>query len=865
MEVAIDLALQCSPDHPWVTKPPGVVHHQARRHDRLRREPAEEVPGHLPDQLRQRPRGLYAEVPARRPALDRRHGVRIFRVDNPHTKPVKFWQWLIGRSARSCDPDVLFLAEAFTRPPMMHELAKVGFHQSYTYFTWRTLRRRSSRTTSTSSHRVERWTTCGRTSSSTRPTSCTRALQTGGPADLQDPRRARRDRERRRGACTRASSCTSTCRPPGQRGVPRLREVPAASTRFRRSATAADGRLNWRRSSPRAQRDPPAAHARRVLQQLRDRAVHLPRVVDNPDITCSASAMHLDRTDTGIVETCTPEPVHEWRGGHTCAPRPRGAGSSRSVVDTPKDPVAGPRPRPALRRGVLVGRVQLPAPRPRHPVRARPARQTPDDPLTDLKGQITSSPKANTLPRRRRHRRRTRSPPPSSRTRSGSSRAVFYEVLVRGFADSNGDGSGDLRGLTDRLDYLQWLGVDCLWLPPFYQSPLRDGGYDVSDYTAVLPEFGTVEDFEDFLDAVHDRGMRVIVDFVMNHTSDQHPWFQASRSTTPTGPTATSTSGTTTTRRYPDARIIFVDTEPSNWTFDPVRRQYFWHRFFSHQPDLNFESPDVQSGDHRRAALLAGHGHRRLPARRGALPLRPRRHERREPARDARVPQAGAQGDRPRLPRPRPAVRGEPVAGRRRRVLRRPVRGRRRVPHGLPLPRHAAHLHGRAPRVALPHLRDHEPDPGDSRDVPVGHLPAQPRRADPRDGYRRRTRLHVVGVRARPADEGQHRHPPPPRPAARERHQPDRAVHRAAALAARLARPVLRRRDRDGRQHLARRPRRRPHPDAVDTRPQRRASRPPSRSGSTCRPTRTRSTATRSPTSRRRPATRPRCCTGRAG
>jgi maltose alpha-D-glucosyltransferase/alpha-amylase len=171
-------------------------------------------------------------------------------------------------------------------------------------------------------------------------------------------------------------------------------------------------------------------------------------------------------------------------------------------------------------------------------------------------------------------------------------RAVFYEVLVRGFADSNGDGTGDLRGLTDRLDYLQWLGIDCVWLPPFFTSPLRDGGYDVSDYTGVLPEFGTLDDFADFLHAAHERGIRVIIDFVMNHTSDAHPWFQASRSD-PTGPYADFYVWADDDTRYPEARIIFVDTEPSNWTFDPVRKQYFWHRFFSHQPDLNFENPAV--------------------------------------------------------------------------------------------------------------------------------------------------------------------------------------------------------------------------------------------------------------------------------
>ena len=172
-------------------------------------------------------------------------------------------------------------------------------------------------------------------------------------------------------------------------------------------------------------------------------------------------------------------------------------------------------------------------------------------------------------------------------------RAVFYEVLVRSFKDSNGDGTGDLAGLVERLDYLQWLGVDCIWLPPFFKSPLRDGGYDVSDYVDVLPEFGTLGDFIHFIDAAHTRGIRVIIDFVMNHTSDQHPWFQASRSE-PDGPYGDFYVWADTDEAYSDARIIFVDTETSNWTFDPVRKQYFWHRFFSHQPDLNFETARVQ-------------------------------------------------------------------------------------------------------------------------------------------------------------------------------------------------------------------------------------------------------------------------------
>jgi maltose alpha-D-glucosyltransferase/alpha-amylase len=170
--------------------------------------------------------------------------------------------------------------------------------------------------------------------------------------------------------------------------------------------------------------------------------------------------------------------------------------------------------------------------------------------------------------------------------------AVFYEVMIRSFSDSSGSGSGDLRGLTERLDYLHWLGVDCLWLPPFYPSPLRDGGYDVADYTAVAPQYGTLDDFTDLVAQAHERGMRVVVDLVMNHSSDQHPWFQASRSD-PDGPYGDFYVWGDDPTRYQDARIIFVDTETSNWTFDPVRRQYFWHRFFSHQPDLNFDNPRV--------------------------------------------------------------------------------------------------------------------------------------------------------------------------------------------------------------------------------------------------------------------------------
>ncbi|MBV9924043.1 MAG: maltose alpha-D-glucosyltransferase [Acidobacteria bacterium] len=171
--------------------------------------------------------------------------------------------------------------------------------------------------------------------------------------------------------------------------------------------------------------------------------------------------------------------------------------------------------------------------------------------------------------------------------------AVFYEIYVRGFYDSNGDGVGDFRGLTEKLDYLEWLGVDCLWLLPMYASPLKDGGYDISDYYSILPEYGTLEDFRQFIDAAHDRGIRVITDLVVNHTSDQHPWFREA-SSSPDSPKRDWYVWSDSPEKYKEARIIFTDTEKSNWTWCETAQGFYWHRFFSHQPDLNYDNPEVQ-------------------------------------------------------------------------------------------------------------------------------------------------------------------------------------------------------------------------------------------------------------------------------
>jgi maltose alpha-D-glucosyltransferase/alpha-amylase len=171
--------------------------------------------------------------------------------------------------------------------------------------------------------------------------------------------------------------------------------------------------------------------------------------------------------------------------------------------------------------------------------------------------------------------------------------AVIYEVYVRGFQDSTKDGNGDLRGLVERLDYLQDLGVNCLWLMPIFASPLRDDGYDVSDFKSIHPDIGTVADFESLTEAAHRRKIRVIADLVISHTSDRHAWFQEARRN-PQSAYRDYYVWSDTDEGYPDARIVFTDTEHANWTWDHVARKYYWHRFFSHQPDLNYDNPAVR-------------------------------------------------------------------------------------------------------------------------------------------------------------------------------------------------------------------------------------------------------------------------------
>ena len=174
--------------------------------------------------------------------------------------------------------------------------------------------------------------------------------------------------------------------------------------------------------------------------------------------------------------------------------------------------------------------------------------------------------------------------------------AIIYQLHVKAFRDSNRDGFGDFRGLLEKLDYIADLGVTAIWLLPFYPSPLKDDGYDIADFTGVHPNYGTLDDVVAVLQAAHARGLRVITELVINHTSDQHPWFQRARAAPPGSPEREFYVWSDDPNKYAGTRVIFSDTETSNWTWDPVAQQFFWHRFFSHQPDLNFDNPAVLEG-----------------------------------------------------------------------------------------------------------------------------------------------------------------------------------------------------------------------------------------------------------------------------
>ena len=394
--------------------------------------------------------------------------------------------------------------------------------------------------------------------------------------------------------------------------------------------------------------------------------------------------------------------------------------------------------------------------------------------------------------------------------------AIIYQLHVKAFADSNNDGIGDFAGLTEKLGYLQDLGVTTLWLLPFYPSPGRDDGYDIADYGDINPDFGTMKDFKRFIQEAKKRGLRVITELVINHTSDQHDWFKRARRSDPKSSARNWYVWSDTDQKYQGTRIIFTDTEKSNWTWDPEAGQFYWHRFFSHQPDLNFDNPRVVSAlvQVMKRWLDTGVDGFRLDA----IPYLCER----DGTNNENLPETHA------------------IIKRLRRELDAYAKGKVLLAEANQWPEDVQEYFGRGdechmayhfplmPRIYMAIAQEDRfpitdilrQTPDIPEQLPVGAVPAQPRRADAGNGHRRRARLFVVDLRQRSPRPHQCRHPPPAGAADGQRPAQDRADELAAAVVPGNADHLLRRRDRHGRQYLSRRPQRRPHADAVDAGPQ---------------------------------------------
>ena len=508
MDVALDIALNASADHPWLTE--------------------------HPEWFQQRPDGTlkYAENPPKRyqdiynfnwDSEDWRGlwdawrdvflhwaeaGIKFYRVDNPHTKPFPFWEWLI-KEVHKVDRDVVFLAEAFTRRAVMRELGKLGFTQSYTYFTWKNSQHELTEYVNELAWSEEKEYFRPNFFPVT-PDILHAYLVHGGPPAF----------------ITRLVLAATLAPSYGiYSGYEHFENVPVRE--------GSEEYLNSEKYEIRERSlDGPLLPMIRRMNEIRRENVALQHL---------SNVFWLDTQNDALIAYAKQEP------GNTviCVVNLDPHNAQEGLVDRPgaARPAARVRGRgPVHRRPLrLAHRRQL---RP-----ARPARHPDARPQGPLMAAGTRNDPGHWF----------EAQPLWFKT------AVFYEIHTRAFFDANGDGTGDFRGLTEKLDYLQWLGVDCIWLLPFFKSPLRDGGYDISDFFAIQPDYGTVDDVRDFIEAAHQRGIRVIADLVMNHTSSDHPWFQEARSS-PDNPKRDWYVWSDTVHRYEEARIIFTDTETSNWT-----------------------------------------------------------------------------------------------------------------------------------------------------------------------------------------------------------------------------------------------------------------------------------------------------------
>ena len=366
--------------------------------------------------------------------------------------------------------------------------------------------------------------------------------------------------------------------------------------------------------------------------------------------------------------------------------------------------------------------------------------------------------------------------------------AVIYQLHLKSFFDANNDGIGDFPGLLAKLDYIAELGVDTIWLLPFYPSPRRDDGYDIAEYRGVHPDYGEMADVRRFIAAAHERGMRVITELVVNHTSDQHPWFQRARHAKPGSAARNFYVWSDNDQAYAGTRIIFLDTEKSNWTWDPVAGAYFWHRFYSHQPDLNYDNPRVL-----KAILSVMHFWLDLGVDGLRLDAVPYLVER-EGTNNENLPETHA------------------ILKRIRQDLDASYDGRMLLAEANQWPEDAQEYFGQGdechmsfhfplmPRMYMAIAREdrfpnrhHAADARHPGQLPVGDIPAQSRRADAGDGDQQRTRLPVGGLCRGPAGAAQPRHTPPPGAADGARPPPHRADEQPAAHHARHAGHLLRR------------------------------------------------------------------------
>ena len=627
----------------------------------------------------------------------------------------------------------------------------------------------------------------------------------------------------------------------GQRGVPRLGEVPAPPLGPRRAATAFAPLIAPVNRDP-AREPGPAAQRRRCASTP----------IDNDAAARVHQAQPRTASDARRLPSSTSTRTTRRRAGSTL-PLDRARHRRRRDATRSHDLLGGATLPVARRRATTSSSTRTSAgARLRHPAAA------PRDDFDDYHDRDRRAPD-----------RRSRQPATPATRRAGDPAwykdAIIYELHVRAFCDSERRRHRRLHG-PDREARLprRTSASPRIWLLPFYPSPLRDDGYDIADYRDVHPSYGTLRDFRPFLREAHARGLRVITELVLQPHLGPAPVVPA-RPARAAGQRAARDFyvWSDTPDRYHDARIIFKDFETSNWTWDPVADAYFWHRFYSPPARPQLRQPRGPRRDHARPSTSGcemGVDGLRLDAvpylfeREGTnCENLPETHDFLRELRAPRRRRASATG----------CCSPRPTSGPRTRSPTSANGDECHMAFHFPLmPRlfMAIRMEDRFPIIDI---LAQTPAIPDTRQW--AHVPAQPRRADARDGDRRGARLHVPRLRRRPAGAHQPRHPPPARAAARQRPAPDRADERAAVLAARHAGPLLRRRDRHGRQRLPRRPQRRAHADAVERRPQRRLLARQPRSGSTCRSSSTPSTTTRRSTSRRSSATRTRCCGGCAG